>query len=511
MGHMGNPAAVTPFLDEFAAGEAVSFRQAFCQNPVCVPSRCSFFTGLYPHVQGHRTMSYLLHPGEKDLFSELRENGYYVWMNARNDLYAGQETGWAESHGDRIFFGGNVPPAPEPEESDGMPYSHYGGKLPLDEQGRNYGSDDEAVDEAVRFVKARSWGEQPLCLFLGLMLPHVPYQVEEPYFSRIDRKKLLPRVKAEECSGKSLMSGAIRKYQNMGGYTEGQWDELRAVYLGMCAKVDQLFERLCCGLKEAGIYDDCVIFFLSDHGDFAGDYGLTEKAQNSFEDCLTRVPLMIKPPVGEPADPGVTDALAELVDFYGTAVDYAGITPGRTHFGRSLRTVVEDRSRSVRDYVTCEGGRLPEEKHCDEYHSAGPAGPSSRFVYWPKMKAQSEDDAHAKGAMLRNKRYKYISRVTGEDEFYDLLTDPQEKHNRIHDPKCQSEIARMQVEQLRWYQRTCDVVPYEYDRRFTDEMVWAKVKGICPPGHEEEVKEKIRSGMKQGLLYLYLMELRGKL
>lgn len=63
MGHMGNPAAATPFLDQLAAGEAVSFRQAFCQNPVCVPSRCSFFTGLYPHVQGHRTMSYLLHPG----------------------------------------------------------------------------------------------------------------------------------------------------------------------------------------------------------------------------------------------------------------------------------------------------------------------------------------------------------------------------------------------------------------------------------------------------------------
>ena len=50
MSHMGNPAAVTPFLDEFARREAVSFRNAFCQNPVCVPSRCSFFTGLYPHV-----------------------------------------------------------------------------------------------------------------------------------------------------------------------------------------------------------------------------------------------------------------------------------------------------------------------------------------------------------------------------------------------------------------------------------------------------------------------------
>lgn len=78
MGHMGNPAASTPFLDAFAENEAVSFRNAFCQNTVCVPSRCSFFTGLYPHVHGHRTMSHLLHPGEENLFSELRDAGYYV-------------------------------------------------------------------------------------------------------------------------------------------------------------------------------------------------------------------------------------------------------------------------------------------------------------------------------------------------------------------------------------------------------------------------------------------------
>lgn len=47
--HLGNPAAITPCLDEFAHQDAVSFSRAYCQNPVCVPSRCSFFTGLYPH------------------------------------------------------------------------------------------------------------------------------------------------------------------------------------------------------------------------------------------------------------------------------------------------------------------------------------------------------------------------------------------------------------------------------------------------------------------------------
>lgn len=84
-------------------------------------------------------------------------------------------------------------------------------------------------------------------------------------------------------------------------------------------KVDAQFHRLCDGLKEKGIYDDCLIFFFSDHGDFEGDYGLTEKAQSCFEDCLTRVPLLVKPPKGG-VDPGVTESMAELIDFYGTAM-----------------------------------------------------------------------------------------------------------------------------------------------------------------------------------------------
>lgn len=84
LSHLGAPAAVTPNLDDFARKETVSFQNAFCQNPVCVPSRCSFFTGLYPHVSGHRTMTHLIRPGEASLFGELRAAGYHVWMNDRN-------------------------------------------------------------------------------------------------------------------------------------------------------------------------------------------------------------------------------------------------------------------------------------------------------------------------------------------------------------------------------------------------------------------------------------------
>ena len=56
--HLGNEASYTPNLDELGF-DGVSFMNAFCQNPVCVPSCCSFMTGLYPHTNGRRTMSYI--------------------------------------------------------------------------------------------------------------------------------------------------------------------------------------------------------------------------------------------------------------------------------------------------------------------------------------------------------------------------------------------------------------------------------------------------------------------
>lgn len=514
--HLGNPAAVTPHLDDFARTEAVSFSHAYCQNPVCVPSRCSFFTGLYPHVRGHRTMSYLLRPGETTMLQELKEAGYYVWMNDRNDLTAGQIPGWTESHASEIYYGGQKPQGPGPmnpglrgEPGDKNYYSHFEGQLKVDAQGKNYNADDEAVDAAIDRIRNRP-ADQPLCIFLGLMFPHVPYRVEEPYFSAIDRSKLPPRIRLEECSGKSKAIEMIHGYVGMDDYTEQDWDELRAVYLAMCMKVDDQFGRLVQALKDEGIYDDCAIFFLSDHGDFTGDYGLPEKAQNTFEECLTRVPLLVKPPKGVALDPGVSDSLVELVDFYATAMDLSGVTPTHTHFGRSLRPVLADRKATVRSFVCCEGGRMPGESHCDEYHRNGKNGPSPTIVYWPKMRTQADDQGHEKGIMIRTDRYKYVCRPIGRDELYDLVSDPGERTNRIDDPDCAGIVTELRCKMLKWLEATDDIVPYAGDSRFTPEMLWARVRGLVPPDKEAEVRGMIRDGVPFPTIMGYCRELHGE-
>lgn len=86
MGHLGNAAAVTPNLDRMAATDGVSFRNAFCQNTVCTPSRCSFMSGWYPHVRGHRTMFHMMNTDEPVLLKTLKDEGYFVWWGGKNDL-----------------------------------------------------------------------------------------------------------------------------------------------------------------------------------------------------------------------------------------------------------------------------------------------------------------------------------------------------------------------------------------------------------------------------------------
>jgi len=476
LGHTGNPAAVTPNLDALVQTQAVSFR-GFCQNTICIPSRCSFMTGWYPHVRGHRTGHYMLRNDEPCLLRILKENGYYVAWCGKNDLVPAQHgfekychVKFEETEQDLRRWGYTRRhdwPWNEVRgtRGDDTFYSFYVGRL--DKRGEDiYLDQDWAwVLGAIDTIRSRP-ADQPLCLFVPLSYPHCPYAVEEPFYSQIDRRKLLPRIPWPSSVGsKASILAGIHQRLNMDTWTEDRWTELRATYYGMCARVDHQFGMVVTALKQAGIYDDTAIFFFSDHGDFAGDYGLVEKTNNTFEDCLTRVPFIIKPPAQMHVQPGVHDALVELVDFPATVYDLAGIKPGYTHFGKSLLALLNDPGASHRDAVFCEGGRLRGERPGLELAHNPTLDPDD--AYWPRFYVQRNDyRADGKAVMCRTHDFKYVKRLYERDELYDLKRDPAELCNVAQRPEYASVVATLKDRVLQHLLETGDAPPHDADDRW---------------------------------------------
>jgi len=466
MGHLGNRAAHTPHLDQLAR-EGVSFSQAFCQNPVCVPSRCSFMTGLYPHVHGHRTMGFLQRPGEENLFGDMK--GYHTAASIRDDLMAGQYPKYHRALVDEYFPSKPSKRHVKPWQADrGAPesdtfYSFLGGIQPTQGPEDEFTElDDLIIEGAVRAIRRRP-KDKPFFMFVGLSRPHPPYQIERKYYDLIDKTKLPPRIPASGVGdGKPSMERGLLEALRLGGWEESRFDEMRAVYLAMCAKVDAQVGLLLQALKDEGLYDDTAVLFFSDHGDYTGDYGLAEKAQNCFPDCLVNVPFLIKPPAGVPVDPGVHHGqLVELTDVCATVADLAGIEIERPHFSRSLLPAMADRAAPHRAFACCEGGRLPGEAHCMEYD---PRAHNPLGLYAPRMELQGrEDGTHGKAVMLRDHAYKYVRRLEEPDEFYDLRRG--ESVNLIDDPAYREQIGRMERDMLDWLIATCDVVPFQQDSR----------------------------------------------
>ncbi len=472
VGHLGNSAASTPHLDQAVRdGGFVSFRNAFCQNPVCTPSRCSFMTGWYPHVRGHRTMNHMLHieEGEPVLLNTLKNNGYQVWWGGKNDLVPVE-------HGYEAFCDiRNVPQHALPQygkddswrgaPGDDTFYSFYAGKIDKGEATHYHDWDWANVESACRFIREYQ-DERPLCLYLALSYPHPPYGVEEPWYGTTPRNQLPPRIPTPDwnTAGKPAILQELQRRQGLEAWTEDQWNELRGTYYDACARVDYQFGLVLAALKEAGMYDQSAIFFFSDHGDFTGDYGLVEKTQNTFEDCLARVPLLIKPPEDVPCCPRISEALVELIDFAATVYDFAEIDPGYDHFGRSLKRLIGGATDFHRDTVFCEGGRRPGETQAMELSGLGVMPEKS--LYWPRMSLQCSDEApwHSRAVMCRTLDAKYVCRLGEQDEFYDLTQDPTGSHNGIDDPFCQERVAAMKERLLRWWLETGDVIPRRIDK-----------------------------------------------
>lgn len=455
VGCYGHPLVRTPNLDALAAS-GTRFDQCHVQHPVCTPSRCSFMTGWYPHVRGHRTLGHPLQQGEPNLLHYLRSAGYDVRMGGKNDLFSPEAL--RESVDDcHLHRRVSKPAAPSPRDcfppDDPRAQSFLQHSLRSIEEM----SDHALVSGAIDFLQTGP--RAPFCLFLPLEFPHPPYAAPQPWHDLID-PATLPPLRPPGLARKPAFHELIRRSRRLEELDEAFLRKLNAVYLGMISTMDHLLGRLLKVLDETGLAENTAVFVFSDHGDWAGDYGLVEKWPSALDDTLTRVPFVARIP-GASAGHVVSEPI-ELIDLLPTVMDLAALPLRHTQFGRSLvpqlRGAPGDSSRAV----FAEGGCSAREPHCLEGRELASMPP----LYVPKGRLQqTQPAALSRAVMIRTQTHKLIHRPDGDSELYDLAADPRELRNRYGDAACAGIQQSLERRLLDWLVQTSDVTPFREDPR----------------------------------------------
>jgi len=451
LGCMGNRLVPTPNFDAIAE-QGIAFSNCHVQHTVCTPSRCSMFTGLYPHTAGHRSLYYLLHEHEPNLFMYLKRAGYHVEMIGKNDLLTAPAFAQSVTHRPKLTW--DRPRNPWPPDHP-LFHTFYFGRKP-DDMGPDH--DRVCIDAALEFLNSNP--PEPFCLFLALNDPHPPYVIEEPYYSLVERDKV-PAPAPPDHDGKARFMRILYDLYGTRHMTEEQIRDMIAIYWGMVARLDAMLGEILQCLARRGLESRTVVAVFSDHGDYCGDYGLTEKWWIGFQDCLTRVPLILRAP-DMPAR-GTVNTLVEMLDIFATIMELAGVEPQHEHFSKSLLPLWSGAASSHRDAVFAEAGHRPDEPHCIEDQF-----PPDR-LYYHKTRIQRDDPTlMAKSVMVRTDRYKYILRTADPDELYDLQSDPKELKNLADRPEYSATVSQLRDRILRWYVDTCDTVPLQRDKRDLD-------------------------------------------
>jgi arylsulfatase A-like enzyme len=476
-GYCGNAAIQSPHIDRLAA-EGAGFTRCFVQNPVSTPSRASMASGWYCHVDGHRTMHYMLRRHEPNMLRYFKEAGYHVWWGGKNDMLA-EEVIPLSCHDRVVGTGGRETSNTSPWVlGDRLYHTFLWGQVP-----ENYGmslSDEYVAEQAVGFIEHPP--AEPYFMLVNQTYPHPPYAVPEPYFSMYDRSSVPPPIPAPKgFSGKPRIVEAIHKRMRMDEITESELQEMVAVYYGMVTKTDHNLGRIIAALKASGTWDSTVVAATSDHGDFVGDYLLAEKTQNTFEDVLVNVPFAIRVPGCDPL-PAPSDALVEMIDLLPTLAEACQIELGHTHFGRSLLPLLRGEATAHREYVFSEGGALRTEVHTHETDRP------KENIYWSRPALQfTQPELHGKAVMIRSNRWKYVRRLYDTDELYDLSSDPEEVNNLIDEPSLAPVRHQLTAAMADWFIETGDEVPWRWDLRHPGEQhpEWsqaAATHGFAGPG-----------------------------
>ena len=426
-GCYGHDVVQTPNLDRLADGGVV-YENAFCASPLCGPSRVAWITGTHPHTNGvithnnvrHRSgKSYrvAINPETPSLVDCLRRGGYQT-MGA-GFMHADQHVDSDNRFAALGFESYGITPQSYPQivgEEVSRRYNSAGIVSEMWEhryrnvEGEPFPYDEEKMFDSLVAADCRNFlsrrdPDRPFFLYAGFRAPHPPWCAPTRFHELYDPNAIgeLPNYNVTFRDKPRRVVERINYYE-LWNLPEDMIRRSIAAYYGFVSYTDYCIGRLIAAIEDAGLREDTLIVYASDHGEMLYKNGICEK-HSFFEDAV-RIPLIFSHPNVVPAGER-SDALVSNIDILPTILAMAGVeTPGLVE-GKDL-------------YPTFTGESVQDHIYAEYYHSLDPS------------------------RMVRDDRYKYIHTEEDICELYDLRNDPLEQINLAWYPQYASRISSME-------------------------------------------------------------------
>lgn len=405
----GHPQSLTPNLDALAAS-SIMFDNAHCAAPACNPSRSAIFTGRSPH----RTGIYTNATGMRDVLPEVEllpklfsRHGYHSSGSGKMLHYFIDAQSW-----DEYFPAAKTEnPFPRTLEPKSRPISLVRGGPwqyvetdwgPLDASDEEAGGDYLVADWVSRQL-AQPHDDKPFFLACGLYRPHEPWFVPKKYFEPfpLESIQLPPGYKIDDLDDVPRPGQALarnRYYKHI--VEQDQWKQAIQGYLASIHYADAMLGIVLKSLAESPHADNTIVVLWSDHGWHLGEKEHWQK-YTAWRAC-TRVPLMIRVPKGAPGlttgtTPARCDQPVNLLSLAPTLLELCGLPAESDHDGPSLIPLLND--------------------------------PQSE---WPHVSLTYLQDPGSYG--LSEQDWRLVHYANGDEELYQIKSDPFEWHNLANDP-----------------------------------------------------------------------------
>ena len=433
LGCYGSKLGQSPNIDKLAA-RGVKFDRAYCQFPLCNPSRASFLTGLRPDtikIYENTTQYRKTTPDAVSLPQSFRKSGYYVARVGKLYHYGVPGQIGTDGLDDKESWEHVVNPRGRDKDDEDKDLlftlnptakgsARFGGTLSwfASEGTAESMTDGMSATETIKLLEANK--DRPFFLACGFFRPHTPYVAPKPFFEKFPTDKFtLPQVPAgHREAGPALAFGSAHKNQD--DMTDAQRREALQAYYGATTFMDSQVGRVVDALDRLKLADKTVIVFISDHGYHLGEHGLWQK-MSLFENSA-RVPLVIVDPRAK-GNGKVSSRTVELVDLHATLTDLCGIAAPKTD-GQSVKSLLDD-----------PGAKWEK----PAYTQVSRGTPTTTGVTNPKGQPL------VMGRSVRTERYRYTEWDGGKKgvQLFDYENDPQELTNLAEDPKHVERVKAM--------------------------------------------------------------------